>query len=279
VGLAKPIPRFGIALKPRDYRPFPFLENEPLWPEWVEVGVDALLGVKGGLLLHVLDRLRETLPLSLHSTTLSLGSVDPLDLAHVRRLKAVVDRIDPVWLSDHLAWCSYGGRPLELLPLPYTEEALAHMIDRVRQVQDVLGRPILLENPSTYLTFAESEMAEWEFLGRLAEAADCGILLDVNNAYVSGHNNGFDPLEYVRGLPIDRVGEVHMAGHRAIDAELLLDTHEGPVPECVWAVYHEATRRFGPVSTILEWGRTATPLEEMIADCRRWATRAREVVQ
>jgi len=277
VGLTKPIARFGIALRPRDYRPF--LDNQLLWPEWIEVGVDAFLGVKGGLLLHVLEGLCEGLPVSLHSTTLSIGSVDPLSRAHVENLKAVVDRVKPVWVSDHLAWCSYAGRPLELLPLPYTEEALFHVIDRVRQVQDVLGRPILLENPTSYLAFGESAMTEWEFLGRVSEAADCGILLDVNNVYVSGYNNGFDPIEYVRGLPVDRVGEMHMAGHHALDGDLLLDTHEGPVPECVWAVYEEAVRRFGPVSTIIEWGLSAPSLEEMVDDCRRSARRAREGVR
>jgi uncharacterized protein (UPF0276 family) len=273
VGFTKPIPRFGIALPPKDYRAF--LEGVPVWPEWIEVGVDPLVGAKGGALRSSLERLRNDLPVSLHSTTLSLGSVDALDPTHLRNIKAVIDCVDPVCVSDHLAWCSYGGRPFEMMPLPYTEEALAHLTERVRHVQDVLGCPILLENPSTYLAFAESEMTEWEFLGRLAEEADCGILLDVNNAYVSGHNNGFDPLEYVRGLPTDRVGEIHMAGHRELGGGLIFDTHEGPVPECVWAVYREATRRFGQVSTIMEWGPGAPPLPQMIDECRRSAARAR----
>jgi uncharacterized protein (UPF0276 family) len=270
VGLTKAGPRFGIALGTKDHEPI--LENEALRPDWVEVGTDAFLGARGGQFLNELDRVRRELPVALHGTSLSVGSVDPLDGGYLQSLKSLIDRAEPVYVSDHLAWSSFGGRPLELLPLPYTEEALAHVIGRVQQVQEALGRQILLENPSSYLAFADSTMAEWEFLAEVSKVADCGILLDVNNAYVSGYNNGFDPIDYVRGLPADRVGQIHLAGHRDMGG-FLLDTHEGPVPEGVWAVYREAIRRFEEVPVILEWGLNAPSLEDRLAECRRAAMR------
>ena len=189
----------------------------------------------------------------LHGVSLSLGSTDPLSESYLRALRALVDRVAPAWVSDHLCWTSVGGHYAhDLLPLPYTEEALTHVIDRVRTVQDRLGRQILIENVSSYLTFAHSAMPEWEFLAAVAEGADCGLLLDVNNVYVSAVNHGFDAERYVRALPVDRIGQIHLAGHSRHETHLL-DTHDGQVSPPVWDLYRLAVRRCGRVSTLIEW--------------------------
>jgi len=238
---------------------------------WVEVISERFLDVRGGLRLEVLDRVRGERPLALHGTSLSIGSVDPLDESYLARLRALVDRVQPVWVSDHLAWSSLDGRELELLPLPYTEECLQHVIRRVAAVQDRLGAtPLLLENPASYLEFSASTMPEWEFLAAVARASGCGILLDVNNLSVSASNHGFDPADYLSGLPADRVWEIHLAGHRRSGA-LVIDTHEGPVPEGVWTLYVDAVRHFGAVSTIVEWDTGVPPLEVLVAQSSRAA--------
>jgi hypothetical protein len=234
--------------------------------DWVEILTERVLRVAGGVRFEVLEKLRRELPVSLHGTTLSIGSIDPLDLDYLRALKALVDRVEPAWVSDHLAWASYGGADGDLFPLPYTEEALDHVTERVLQVQDVLRRPILLENPSSYLAFRDSPLSEWEFLGAVADRADCGILLDVNNVYVTAVNQGFDPDDYLAGLPAPRIREIHLAGHDEVD-DVLVDTHEGPVPDCVWDLYRRAVRRFGGVSTIVEWDTAVPPLEAIVAEC------------
>ncbi len=179
-------------------------------------------------------------------------------------------------MSDHLAWSSYRGSELDLLPLPFTEEALAHVVGRVVTVQEWLGRQILLENPSSYVTFRESTMTEWEFLAAVAEQADCGILLDVNNMYVSGRNNRFDPRAYLRGLPGERVCQIHLAGHHDT-GDLLVDTHEGPIQEPVWQLYREAIDRWGRVATIIEWDTGAPSLELLLDESTKSAAIASEV--
>jgi uncharacterized protein (UPF0276 family) len=262
----------GIALRPEHYEDIALRTHDL---DWLEVITERLLGVRGGIRFEVVERVRRDLPVSLHGTTLSLGSVDPLDRRYLEQLKQLVDRIDPVEVSDHLAWSSFGGRALDLLPLPYTEESLTHMAERVLETQDVLGRRILLENTSACLCFAESSMSEWEFLRALYARTGCGILLDVNNLHVTAHNNEFDALEYLEGLPVDGVREIHVAGHRDT-GEILIDTHEGPVPPSIWSLYREAVQRFGAVPTIVEWDTNVPPLEEMIADAHRAAEIARQ---
>lgn len=220
--------------------------------DWFEAISENFM-VPGGRPLVVLEHARALAPVVLHGVSLSLGSVDPLNETYLRELRTLVDRFEPPWVSDHLCWGSVGGHYAhDLLPLPFTEEALRHVVDRVRRVQDRLGRQLLVENVSSYLTFSHSSMPEWEFLAALAERADCGILLDVNNVYVSSVNHGFDPEEYLRGLPPARVGQIHLAGHTATGTRLL-DTHDGHVVPAVWDLYRLAVRCLGPVSTLVEW--------------------------
>jgi len=201
--------------------------------------------------------------------SMSLGSVDPLDDAYLDRLAALAAEIEPAWISDHVCWSSFGGhRAHDLWPLPFTEEALDHVAGRVARVQERLGRRILVENVSSYLTFQHATMPEWEFLSALAEKADCGILLDVNNVYVSAHNHGFDGRAFIDGVPAGRVGQLHIAGHRR-EATHLLDTHDQPVADAVWELQRRAAARIGPVATLLERDEQIPPLADLVAEARR----------
>ncbi|HEU4626073.1 MAG TPA: DUF692 domain-containing protein [Steroidobacteraceae bacterium] len=234
---------------------------------------------RGGALPRVLRAVRERYPLSLHGVGLSIGSTDPLDRAHLAEIARLVRDFEPMLVSEHLCWGSVGGRfTNDLLPLPYTEEALRHMIERVRHVQDVLGRGILIENVSSYLQFASSTLTEWDFLAALARESGCGLLLDVNNVYVSAANHGFDPLTYLNGIPRHAVREIHLAGHsrRTVDGrEVLIDTHDGPVCDAVWSLYAAALERFGPVPTLIEWDSNIPPLEVLVGEAHK-ADRMRE---
>ena len=209
--------------------------------------------VPGGRPLSVLEIVRRDFPLLLHGVSLSIGGSDPLNRGYLKELRALADRFEPSVISDHLCWGSAGGKYAhDLLPLPFTEESLKNVVERVGQVQAALGRQILLENVSSYLTFEGAELTEWEFLAEVARRADCGILLDVNNIFVSAHNHGFDPRVYLAGIPVDRVGQFHLAGHQD-RGSYLFDSHDGPVIDPVWALYREAVARFGEVSTLIEW--------------------------
>jgi uncharacterized protein len=220
--------------------------------DWFEAISENFM-IDGGRPLAVLERARASCPVVLHGVSLSLGSTDPLNERYLQALRELVDRVAPAWVSDHLCWGSVGGRYAhDLLPLPYTEEALHHIVARLKTVQDRLGRQILIENVSSYLTFAHSAMPEWEFLAAVSEQADCGILLDVNNVYVSAVNHGFDAERYIRSMPADRVGQIHLAGHSDKGTHLL-DTHDGHVVPAVWDLYRLAVQRCGPVSTLIEW--------------------------
>jgi uncharacterized protein (UPF0276 family) len=215
---------------------------------------------------RVLAELAERYPVVMHGVSLSIGSTDPLDRDYLRRLKALAQRSRAAWVSDHLAFTFAGGRNShDLLPLPYTEEALRHVAARVREVADFLERPLLLENPSSYLSFSHSTMAEHDFLVALAEEADCGLLLDVNNVYVSARNHGFDPAAYLDAIPAERVVQVHLAGHTDKGTHLL-DTHSAPVAEPVWALHRRLVERIGPVSTLLEWDERIPSLEVLLAE-------------
>jgi uncharacterized protein (UPF0276 family) len=220
----------------------------------------------------VLEKVRRDFPVVLHGVSLSIGSVDPLDDAYLAGLRDLAARVEPVYVSDHLCWGTHRGRYLhDLLPLPYTEEALEHVARRVERVQEKLGRQILLENVSSYVAFRESTMPEWEFLAEIARRADCGILLDVNNVYVSARNHAFDPHDYLAGIPADRVGQFHLAGH-SDRGTYLFDTHDGPVADAVWELHAAAVRRFGRVPTLVEWDEHVPELERLVDESRAAAT-------
>jgi uncharacterized protein (UPF0276 family) len=228
---------------------------------------------RGGSQLRVLGAVRERYPLSLHGVGLSLGGTDPLDVDHLAQLKRLVRDFEPALVSEHASWSSHAGIHYnDLLPLPYTEEALRNLVARVRQVQDVLGRRILVENVSSYLEFRASEMREPEFLAALVEESDCGLLLDVNNVYVSATNHGFDAYRYLELLPRRAVGEIHLAGHARVmrgGRELLIDDHGGPVCDAVWRLYAAALERFGDVPSLIEWDTELPPLPALVAEARR----------
>jgi hypothetical protein len=227
--------------------------------DWFEVLSENFMDT-GGRPLHVLDRVVERYPVALHGVSLSIGTTDPLDRAYLRKLKALAERTRARWVSDHLCWTGVLGRNThDLLPLPYDEATLRHVSRRVRQVQDALERPLVLENPSTYLAFTGSTMTEWEFLTRLCDDAGCGLLLDVNNVYVSAFNHGFDPRQYVDAVPADRIVQVHLAGHTNHGTHIL-DTHSGPAIDAVWDLYARLCARTGPVSTLFEWDADIPPL-------------------
>ena len=255
----------GIGLRSKHYGRF--LEERPA-VDWVEA-ISENHFAAGGRPNAVLEKVRRDVPVVLHGVSLSIGSVEPLNPQHLKALRELARRIEPAYVSDHLCWGRHAGRYAhDLLPLPYTEEALALVVERTVQVQDVLQRQILLENVSSYVQFAESTMTEWEFLRRVAEGADCGILLDVNNIYVSARNHGFDPHEYLEDIPPERVGQFHLAGH-SDKGTYLLDTHDAEVPDAVWDLYRAALRRFGRVPALVEWDDHIPPLEEVIAQSGR----------
>lgn len=243
------------------------LAGEPA-VDWFEVLSENFMDT-GGRPLHVLDRVVERFPVALHGVSLSIGSTDPLDRAYLRKLKALAERTRARWVSDHLCWTGVLGRNThDLLPLPYDEATLRHVARRVRQVQDALERPLVLENPSTYLSFARSTMTEWELLARLCDESGCGLLLDVNNVYVSAFNHGFDPRQYVDSIPADRVVQVHLAGHTNHGTHIL-DTHDGPAIDAVWDLYARLCARTGPVSTLFEWDASIPPLADVRAEAEK----------
>ena len=255
---------FGLGLRVEHYAEI--FDGQPA-VDWFEAVTENFL-VAGGRPIHNLMRVRERFPVALHGVALSIGSTTPLDLPYLAQVKALATRVQPVWISDHLCWTGVNGKNLhDLLPLPYTEEALAHVVARVRAVQEILGRRILLENVSSYLAFQESSMPEWEFLSAVAQQADCLILLDLNNVYVSSVNHEFDPIAYLSAIPPDRVQQIHLAGHES-HGDYLVDTHDQPVPDAVWALYTEALKRFGVVPTMIERDANIPPLAELEAELR-----------
>ncbi len=257
---------FGVGLRAEHYDAV--LSGGAPRVDWFEAITENYLD-SGGRPLAILERVRRDHVVALHGVALSIGSTDPLDAQYLSRLCALVDRLEPALVTDHLCWTGVGGRSLyDLLPLPYTEEVLAHVAERVGAVQDALGRRILLENPSTYVGFAHSTMNEWEFLAALAERADCGILLDVNNIYVSGRNLGFDPRRYLDGMPPARVGQMHLAGFTDMGT-YLFDTHSAPVHEDVWELYRHAVARFGAGATLVEWDADIPPFERLCEESER----------
>lgn len=260
-------PQLGLGVGLRTAH-FPYLlEN---WPavDWFEIISENFIDSQGRP-RHVLDQLAERYPMVMHGVSLSIGSSDPLNFDYLGRLKRLADAIRPKWISDHLCWTGVLGlNAHDLLPLPLNEETLRHVVGRIRTVQDVIERPLVLENPSSYVTFASSTMSEWEFLSRMAEDADCGLLLDVNNVYVSSVNHDFDPLEYIENVPHERIVQCHLAGHTDCVTHLI-DTHDNHVIDPVWELYRRAHQLTGGMSTLLEWDANIPPFPVVHAEVRK----------
>ena len=258
--MTRPYLGYGLGLRKDHY--LTILEEKPP-VDWFEILTENYL-VDGGKPLYFLDQIRERYPMVMHGVSMSIGSTDRLDMDYLRQLKQLVARVKPQWFSDHLCWCGVAGTNLhDLLPMPYTEEAIKHVAGRIRQVQDYLGRQMLIENVSSYLSYIESTMTEWEFLTQVVEEADSLILLDINNIYVSSVNHEFDPKEYIDYVPSARVWQYHLAGHTNY-GDYIIDTHDHPVIDPVWDLYDYAVRRFGPVSTMLERDDNIPPLQELL---------------
>lgn len=250
---------YGLGLRTTHYSHI--LDTSPSI-DWMEILSENYL-IPGGKPLYFLDQIRERYPLAMHGVSLSIGSTDPLNWDYLKQLKALKNRVNPVWVSDHLCWTGVNGfNTHDLLPLPYTIEAIQHVVNRLKEVQDYLGESILLENVSSYISFPQSEMSEWEFLSSIAIEADCKILLDINNIYVSAFNQGFDPIEYIQGVPRDRVQQFHLAGH-SNNGDHIIDTHDSPVIDPVWDLYRLVLKRFGPKATMIERDDNIPAFEEL----------------
>lgn len=263
--MSRPFLGYGLGLRTDHYEHV--IAHEPA-VDWFEIISENYM-VDGGKPRYYLKTIGERYPLVMHGVSLSIGSTDPLNRDYLKRLKALARDVQPHWISDHLCWTGVGGvNSHDLLPLPYSEEALDHVVDRVRQVQDYLERPFLLENVSSYLSYRDSRMTEWEFLSEVAERSDCRILLDVNNIYVSARNHGFDPLEYVDAIDPSRVYQIHLAGHTD-NGDHVIDTHDHDVPDPVWNLYQYTLERMGPVSTMIERDDNIPPFDELFQELQQ----------
>ncbi|MBB6170963.1 hypothetical protein HNR23_001023 [Nocardiopsis mwathae] len=268
--LGLPYLGFGVGLRAPHYSHV-LTHRPPV--DFFEVITENFLDVDG-FPGHVLDRVAEAYPVVMHGVSMSIGSSDPLDLGYLRRVRHLADRCGAAWVSDHLCWTGVLGiNTHDLLPMPFTERSLRHVVERIRVAQDVLERPLVLENPSSYLEYTASTLTEWEFLARMAEDADCGLLLDVNNVYVSARNHGFDPDTYLGAVPPDRVVQIHLAGHTDRETHVI-DTHDRPVADRVWELYRGALERMGPVSTLLEWDDRIPPFPDLLDELCRARTLA-----
>ena len=246
------------------------LENWPI-VDWFEIVSENFMDTEGRP-LYVLDQIAEHYPIVMHGVSMSIGSTDPVNFEYLGKLKALADRVDAVWLGDHVCWTGVAGlNGHDLYPIPYNDETLKFLIEQIRIVQDFLERPLILENPSTYLTFASSTMSEEEFLTRMADEADCGLLLDVNNVYVTCRNHNLDPLKYLEGIQYERVVQIHLAGHTDKGTHCI-DTHDGHVIEPVWELYADTLRHSGPKATLLEWDAKIPSFEEVHAEALKAAT-------
>ena len=253
---------FGLGLRPPHY---PDILEGVEGIDWFEVISENYM-IPGGQPLRILDEIRERYPIVMHGVSLSIASTDPLNKAYLTDLKNLANRVKPCWISDHLCWTGVHGVNLhDLLPIPYTFEALDHIAGRIEQVQDFLGQRIAIENVSTYVSFKSSQMSEWEFITELAKRTDCWLLLDVNNVFVSAFNHGYDPHTFINGIPRDRVVQFHIAGHQD-NGTYIVDTHDHPIRSEVWALYDYALKRFGPVSTLIERDDNIPDVSELIQE-------------
>lgn len=260
--VALPYLGFGLGLRSDYYDDI--LQQQPAL-DWLEIITENYL-IPGGKALYYLDKLRTHYPMAMHGVSLSLGGTDTLDMTYLKQLKTLAERIEPVWISDHVCWTGVNGLNMhDLLPLPYTEMTINHVVERIKQVQDYLGRQILIENVSSYLTFKQSEMTEWDFMSEIVKRADCYMLLDVNNIYVSAVNHQFNPNNYLAALPRGRIGQIHLAGHTHQD-HYIIDTHDAPVTADVWDLYAQTIKQFGHISTIIERDGNLPALSELLAE-------------
>ena len=251
---------FGLGLRTEHYNTI--LETKPNI-DWFEALSENYL-ISGGKPLNYLDKIRADYPVVLHGVSLSIGSTAEVDFEYLRELKKLADRVQPSWISDHLCWTGVHGQNLhDLLPLPYTQETVKHVVERVKIVQDYLGRQILLENVSSYASYVDSEMTEWEFITQIAESADCLLLLDVNNIYVSSFNHQFDAKAFIDGLPLRHIQQIHLAGHQN-NGDYIIDTHDAPVIDPVWDLYKYAITKLGAVSTMIERDDKMPELQELV---------------
>ncbi|MEO1260287.1 MAG: DUF692 domain-containing protein [Bacteroidota bacterium] len=250
-GAVAELPNLGLGLGLRSKHFNHILKNKPE-VDWFEVISENFMD-SGGRPIHVLRKVAEMYPVVMHGVSLSIGSTDPLDFNYLRRLKNLADEVKPAWVSDHLCWTGVLSlNTHDLLPVPLNDESLKHVCARVKTVQDFMERPLILENPSTYLTFQHSTINEWDFLRYMTEETGCGLLLDVNNVYVSSFNNDFDPVTYIENLPYERIVQMHLAGHQHC-GEYIIDTHDRKVTNKVWELFQLAWQKTGGVSTLLEW--------------------------
>lgn len=258
--MKKPYLGFGLGLRKEHYQAV--IDTQPKI-DWFEIISENYM-IDGGKPLYYLDKIRQDYPMVMHGVSMSLGSVDPINKDYLKQLKLLIDRVQPKWISDHLCWTGMAHKNMhDLLPLPYTEEAVNHMANKISQVQDYLGQQILVENLSSYITYKADTMAEWEYISAVCEKADCNLLLDVNNIYVSSYNHHFDPMDYINGIDPKRVWQHHLAGHTN-DGNLILDTHDHDIVDPVWALYEKAAKTFGPVSTMIERDGNIPALEEVV---------------
>lgn len=256
---------YGLGLRPKHYADF---LAAPQAVDWLEIISENYM-IQGGKPLTMLEAIRGDYPIVTHGVSMSIGSVQPLNLDYLKTLKQFAGRFEPEWISDHLCWTGVHGVNLyDLYPLPYTEEALKHVVGRIRQVQDILGRRLVIENVSSYISYADSVMTEWAFIAAIAEQADCLLLLDVNNIYVSSFNHGFNPKTFIDHIPKNRVQQIHLAGH-SNTGNFIIDTHDAPIIDPVFDLYAYACQRFGQVSTMIERDDKIPPLPELIAELNR----------
>lgn len=258
----RPYLGYGLGLRKEHYET---ILNERPNVDWFEIVSENYM-VDGGKPIDYLTRIREHYPMVMHGVSMSIGSTEPLNFDYLKQLKNLIKRVQPEWISDHLCWTGVNGLNLhDLMPLPYTEEAIQHVADRVSQVQDYLGQQILLENVSSYVSYSDSTMTEWEFFREVTERADCNMLLDINNIYVSAYNHNFDPYTYLTAMPSERVHQFHLAGHTH-ENNLIIDTHDHPISDPVFDLYAAAVEHFGRVSTMIERDDNIPPLPELLAE-------------
>jgi uncharacterized protein len=253
---------FGLGLRTKHY--YDVINNHPK-VDWFEILTENYL-IPGGKPYYFLDKISEQYPIVMHGVSLSIGSQDPIQWDYLKQVKQLAKHVNAKWISDHLCWTGIDHKNMhDLLPLPYTAETIKYVASRIRQVQDFLEQKILIENVSSYLTFTDSEMTEWDFVRAIAEESDCLLLLDINNIYVSSFNHQFDPIAYLNGIPAERVQQFHLAGHTNV-GNYIIDTHDHDIIDPVWALYAEALNRFGKVSTMIERDDHIPPLEELIQE-------------
>ncbi|HEX2549479.1 MAG TPA: DUF692 domain-containing protein [Gammaproteobacteria bacterium] len=259
---SRPFLGFGLGLRPEHYEDI--LLTQPKI-DWFEIITENYL-LEGGKPLYYLDQIRKNYSIMMHGVSLSIGSSDPLDYHYLQKVKELALKIEPLWISDHLCWTGVNGQHVhDLLPLPFTEETIQHVVSRIQKVQEFLDRRILIENISSYVTYQHSEMTESEFISEIAHRADCYILLDVNNVYVNAINHQFNPLDFLKNIPSERIYQIHLAGH-STSGNYIIDSHDSPIIKSVWELYAETLKKFGAISTLIERDDRIPPLQEMLKE-------------